>query len=163
MTYVLHQLLTESAARQPDGEAVRLLDQALTYAELEKLSNQLAHALIEIGVVPGDRIGIYLHKSPFAIASIFGIMKTGACYVPVDPNAPGLRLAEIARQCSFRALITSSSLYEKLSAAAVDDYPMAAIFFIDKSPDTALPAPAFSFANSLPSQPTAPPTVNVID
>ena len=60
MAYVLHQLLTESAARRPDAEAVRLLHQALSYAELEKLSNQLAHALIEIGVVPGDRIGIYL-------------------------------------------------------------------------------------------------------
>ncbi len=163
MAYVLHQLLTESAARRPDAEAVRLLDQALTYAELEKLSNQLAHALIEIGVVPGDRIGIYLQKSPAAIASIFGIMKTGACYVPVDPNAPGLRLAEIARQCGFRVLITSFSLYEKLSAAFLDECPMAAIFFIDKSPDTALPAPAFTFADSLPSQPAAPPAVNVID
>src|SRR5437773_10470445 len=106
MAYVLHHLLTESAERRPDAEAVRLLDQALTYGELEKLSNPLAHALIEIGVLSGDRIGIYLHKSPAAIASIFGILKTGACYVPVDPNAPGLRLAEIARQCSFRALIT---------------------------------------------------------
>ncbi len=163
MVYVLHELLTESAARRPDAEAVRLLDQALTYAALEKLSNQLAHALIEIGVVPGDRIGIYLHKSPAAIATIFGIMKTGACYVPVDPNAPGLRLAEIARQCGFRALITSFLLYEKLSAAVVDECPMAALFFIDKSPDTALPAPAFTFADSLPSQPVAPPAVNVID
>jgi amino acid adenylation domain-containing protein len=163
MTYVLHQLLTESATRRPDAEAVRLLDQALTYAELEKLSNQLAHALIEIGVVPGDRIGIYLHKSPAAIAGIFGIMKTGACYVPVDPNAPGLRLAEIARQCGFRALITSFSLYEKLSAAFADECPMAAIFFIDESPDTALPAPGFTFADLLPSQPAAPPAVNVID
>ena len=163
MAYVLHQLLTESAARRPDAEAVRLLDQALTYAELEKLSNQLAHALIEIGVVPGDRIGIYLHKSPFAIASIFGIMKTGACYVPVDPNAPGLRLAEIARQCSFRALITSFSLCEKLSVAVLDECSMAAIFFIDKAPNTALPASAFTFAVSLPSRPAAAPAVNVID
>jgi amino acid adenylation domain-containing protein len=163
MAYVLHQLLTERATRRPDAEAVRLLEQGLTYAELEKLSNQLAHALIEIGVVPGDRIGIYLYKSPAAIASIFGIMKTGACYVPVDPNAPGLRLAEIARQCGFRALITSFSLYDKLRAAIADECPMAAIFFIDKSPDAALPAPAFTFADSLPSQPIAPPAVNVID
>src|SRR5437762_11261221 len=163
VAYVLQQLLTESATRQPDAEAVRLLDQALTYAELEKLSNQLAHALLEIGVVPGDRIGIYLHKSPAAIASIFGTMKTGACYVPVDPNAPGLRLAEIARQCSFRALITSSLLYEKLSGAVLDECSMAAIFFIDKSPDTAFPAPAVTFADSLPSQPAAPPAVTVID
>jgi amino acid adenylation domain-containing protein len=163
VAYVLHHLLTESAARRPDAEAVRLLDQALTYAELEKLSNHLAHALIEIGVVPGDRIGIYLHKSPAAIASIFGIMKTGACYVPVDPNAPGLRLAEIARQCSFRALITSFSLCEKLSAAVLDECSMAAVFFIDKSPDTALPVPAVTFADSLPSRPATSPAVNVID
>src|SRR5881409_1102136 len=88
---------------------------------------------------------IYLHKSPSAIASIFGTMKTGACYVPVDPNAPGLRLAEIARQCGFRALITSFSLYDKLRAAIADECPMAAIFFIDKFPDAALPAPAFTF------------------
>jgi L-proline---[L-prolyl-carrier protein] ligase len=163
MAYVLHQLLTESAERRPDGEAVRLLDQALSYGELEKLSNQLAHALIEIGVVSGDRIGIYLHKSPAAIASIFGIMKTGACYVPVDPNAPGLRLAEIARQCGFRVLITSSSLYEKVSAAFSNECPMAAVFFIDKSPDSVLAASAFTFADSLPSQPVASPAVNVID
>jgi amino acid adenylation domain-containing protein len=163
MPYVLHQLLTESAARRPEAEAVRLLDQALTYAELERLSNQLAHALIQTGTVPGDRIGIYLHKSPAAIASIFGVMKAGACYVPIDANAPGLRVGEIARQCSFRALITSSLIYEKLSAAFHDECPMAAIFFIDKSPDTALPAQAFIFADSLPSQPTVPPVVNVID
>ena len=90
-------------------------------------------------------------------------MKTGACYVPIDPNAPGLRVEEIARQCSFRALITSSSLYEKLSVAFHDECSMAAIFFIDKSPDKSVPAPAFIFADSLPSQPAAPPAVDVID
>jgi amino acid adenylation domain-containing protein len=163
MAYVLHQLLTECAQQHPDAEAVRLLDQALTYAELEQLSNQVAHALIQIGVVPGDRIGIYLHKSPAAVAGIFGIMKTGACYVPVDPNAPGQRLAEIARQCALRALITSSLLYEKLSAAFLDESPMAAIFFVDKAPDRAVPARAVTFADSLPNQSVEPPTVNVID
>ena len=163
MAHVLHQLLTESAERRPDTEAVRLLDQAVTYGELEKLSNQLAHALIEIGVVSGDRIGIYLHKSPAAIASIFGILKTGACYVPVDPNAPGLRLAEIARQCGFRALITSLPLYEKLGAAFLDECPMAGIFFVDRSPDTVLPVPAFTFRDWLAKQPTNPPGVSVID
>jgi L-proline---[L-prolyl-carrier protein] ligase len=163
MAYVLHQLLTESAERRPDAEAVRLLDQALTYAELEKQSNQLAHALIELGVVPGDRIGIYLQKSPSAIVSIFGTMKTGACYVPVDANAPGQRLADIARQCGFRVLITSSALYEKLRAPFLTECPMAAIFFIDRLPDSELPAPAFTFTDRLPKEPAAPPEVNVID
>ena len=82
MPYVLHQLLTESAARRPEAEAVRLLNEAITYRELETRSNQLAHALIKSGVTPGDRIGIYLQKSPAAIVSIFGVLKTGACYVP---------------------------------------------------------------------------------
>src|SRR5438034_11013548 len=134
MPYVLHQLLAESAARRPEAEAVRLLNEAITYRELETRSNQLAHALIKSGVTPGDRVGIYLHKSPAAIVSIFGILKTGACYVPVDASAPGLRLMEIARQCNFRALITSCTLFEKLGDALKEEWPMAATFFVDKLP-----------------------------
>ena len=163
MAYLLHQLLTESAARGPGAEAVRLLDQALTYGELERLSNQVAHALIANGVMPRDRVGIYLHKSPSAIAGIFGIMKAGACYVPVDANAPGMRLQEIGCQCAFRALITSHALYQKLGATFHDECPMNAIFFVDKAPENALPLPAFTFADALPSQPPEDPTVAVID
>jgi amino acid adenylation domain-containing protein len=163
MAFLLHQLLTESAARRPDAEAVRLLDQALTYGELDLLSNQLAHALIANGVTPRDRVGIYLHKSPSAIAGIFGIMKAGACYVPVDANAPGMRLQEIGRQCAFRALITSHALYQKLGAAFHDECPMSAIFFVDKAPESALPLPAFTFAEALPSQSAEDPAVAAID
>jgi amino acid adenylation domain-containing protein len=163
MAYVLHQLLTESAERNPNAEAVRLLDQALNYGELEALSNQIAHSLIANGVEPGDRVGIYLQKSPAAIASIFGIMKTGACYVPVDANAPGLRLLEIGRQCAFRALVTSHTLYQKLDASFHDECPMSAVFFVDKTPDTAPPLATFSFPEALPTQPVEPPGVEVID
>src|SRR5215472_3116231 len=137
MAYTLHQLLIESAARHPDAEAVRLRNEAITYRELETRSNQLAHALIKSGVTPGDRIGIYLQKSPAAIISIFGILKTGACYVPVDANAPGARLLEIARQCEFRALITSCTLSEKLRSTSMEEWPMSAMFFVDKLPDLA--------------------------
>src|SRR5438552_12277730 len=137
MPYVLHQLLAESAARRPEAEAVRLLNEAITYRELETRSNQLAHALIKSGVTPGDRIGIYLQKSPAAIVSIFGVLKTGACYVPVDANAPGPRLLEIARKYEFRALITSCKLSEKLRSTSREEWPMSAIFFVDKLPDVA--------------------------
>ncbi len=148
MAYLLHQLLTESAVSRPDAEAVRLLDQALTYGELDRLSNQIANALIANGVVPGDRVGIYLHKSPSAIAGIFGIMKTGACYVPVDANAPGMRLEEIGRQCAFSALITSHVLYQKLGASFHQECSMNAIFFVDQVPESEFPLPAFSFSES---------------
>jgi L-proline---[L-prolyl-carrier protein] ligase len=163
MPYLLHQLLTESAARRPDAEAVRLVDQALTYGELDRLSNQIANALIANGVVRGDRVGIYLHKSPSAIAAIFGTMKAGACYVPVDANAPGMRLEEIGRQCAFRALITSHVLYQKLGASFHNECPMNAIFFVDNAPQSDLPLPAFPFAEALPVQSTDDPEVAAID
>ena len=146
MAFTLHQLLTQTAARQPEHEAVRLLNEALSYGQLDRLSNQIAHSLIANGVVRGDRVGIYLQKSPAAIAAIFGIMKTGACYVPVDANAPGLRLEEIGRQCGFRALITSHGLYQKLGGSFHQECPMNAILFVDKAPETKLPLPTLTFS-----------------
>ena len=162
MAYLLHQLLSESAERCPESEAVRLLNETITYGELETRSNQLAHALIKSGVVRGDRVGIYLHKSPAAIVSIFGILKTGACYVPVDANAPGQRLLEIARQCKFRALITSSTLSEKLRNLTPEEWPMSAVFFVDKPAAAALAPKVFSFADALLDQPVTSPGVNAV-
>ncbi|MDQ3414298.1 MAG: amino acid adenylation domain-containing protein [Verrucomicrobiota bacterium] len=163
MAYVLHQLLTESAGRAPDAEAVRLRDEKLSYAELNRLSNQIAHALIAHGVKPGDRVGIYLQKSPAAIASIFGIMKTGACYVPVDANAPGMRLLEIGRQCQFRALVTSQGLYKKLDSSFHSECPTNAILFVDRAPETAPPIPALVFDQELATFSSEEPGVEVID
>jgi len=163
MAYLLHQLLTESARRQPEAEAVRLLDHAITYRELDALSSQLANLLLANGVTRGDRVGLYVHKSPAAIAAIFGIMKTGACYVPVDANAPGGRLQEIGRQCSFRALITSSVLYQKLGESFHQECPMNAVVFVDEAPENAPPIPAFSFTKDLPKESDADPGVPAID
>ena len=77
MAYLLDHLLSESAARRPDGIAVIHEQNSLTYGELEASSNRLAHALLASGVKPGDRVGIYLSKSIESIISVFGIMKAG--------------------------------------------------------------------------------------
>ncbi len=161
MPYLLHQMLTASATARPDAEAVRLLEEAITYGELERQSNQLAHALMAAGVRPGDRVGIYLKKSPAAVVSIFGILKTGACYVPVDANAPGPRLVEIGRQCAFRALVTSAALYPKIDGSLQQECPTAALFFVDEKPAGA-PA-GRAFAETLAEYSAAPPAVPVID
>jgi amino acid adenylation domain-containing protein len=161
--YALHHLLTQSAQRQPDREAVRLRDAAITYQELELQSNQLANALIAAGVKPADRVGVYLYKSPAAIVTIFAILKTGACYVPVDANAPGMRLIEIARQCDFRALITSSVLYGKLGESYVKDCGTTRTFFVDQVPETAVTQTSFAFAELLPAQSKELPAVRVTD
>jgi amino acid adenylation domain-containing protein len=67
-----------------------------------------------MGVGVGDRVGICMRKSADAVASIFGIMKAGAAYVPVDPTAPASRNAYIFNNCAVKAIIVESRLAEAL-------------------------------------------------
>ena len=107
MAYLLHHLLSESAARLPDKEAVRFKDETLTYAQLDELTNQVARTLCAAGVRRGDRVGIYVHKSLASVIAVFGIMKAEGVYVPLDPNAPAKRLAYITRNCDVKVVLTS--------------------------------------------------------
>ena len=163
MAFTLHHLLTETAARQPEHEAVRLRDESITYAGLERASNQLAHALIECGVVRGDRVGIYLEKSTSAIASIFGVMKAGACYVPIDANAPGPAPSGNRPPVRFSRADHEPRALQKVDASFHQECPMNAIFFVDKAPDAALPLPGFAFGDALAAQSVENPGVEVID
>ena len=60
--YLLHQLLSQSAVKHPDKEALVFKDDKMTYAELERESNRLAYSLSGIGIERGERIGIYMNK-----------------------------------------------------------------------------------------------------
>src|ERR1700761_7011953 len=95
MAYLLQQLLTASAARAPRRPAVAVGERVLTYAELDALSNQVARALLSQGVAPGDRVGILAPKSAAAVVALFGVLKAGACYIPLDPKWPATRLSAI--------------------------------------------------------------------
>jgi L-proline---[L-prolyl-carrier protein] ligase len=108
MPFLLHQLLTESAERDPEQLAVVGSDHRLTYGELDALSNQIAHQLRADGVRAGDRVGMFLTKSPHAVAALFGIQKAGAAYVPVDPHCPPQRATYILDDCGVTGLVTSS-------------------------------------------------------
>src|SRR5262249_8419593 len=114
MAYLAQHLLTESARRHPDRLAVIFRDQRRTYAELDAETNRLARALRAEGVRPGDRVGIYLHKSLESVVSVFGILKAGGVYVPLDPNSPPRRVAYILRNCGIRHLVTSQAKLEGL-------------------------------------------------
>lgn len=78
---------------------------SITYGELNALANQSRDRLYHLGVRRGDRVGIYLHKSIDSLGAIFGILKAGAAYVPVDPGAPVSRNAYIFADCQVKALI----------------------------------------------------------
>jgi amino acid adenylation domain-containing protein len=122
----LHELLVLSAQKYPDRIAVEETDDgAITYRDLNQLSDQLRDKLIRLGVCPGDRVGVYLRKSIDSVASIFGILKAGAAYVPVDPGAPPARNAYIFGDCTVKAIIIENRFVEKFSAefASQDELP----------------------------------------
>lgn len=132
MAYLLHQLLTESATRLPDKEAVRFSGKSLSYSQLDRVTNQLARKLCELGVRRGDRVGIFVHKSLASVVAVFGIMKAGGVYVPLDPGAPAKRLAYITRNCGIRVLLTSSEKLKTVSQFFDEGTPVEALVLMNE-------------------------------
>ncbi len=110
---ILTRLLQRAA--DSNGGALAAVDhqRSLTYAELEIESNRLSHALSESGVRRGDRVGLLLDKSVDAVVGVYGIMKAGAAYVPLDPNAPSSRTVTIGMDCDINVLVTSPELADR--------------------------------------------------
>jgi len=119
MAYHLAQLLQRSASRRPDAMAVWAKGRRLTYRELEERSNQLAHLLHDHGIRNGDRVGMYFSKSVESLVAMFGIMKAGAAYVPLDPDQPATRAGYIINNCRMRGLITDSRRLRQLDRATM--------------------------------------------
>jgi amino acid adenylation domain-containing protein len=103
--YLVHGALSAAAQRWPDKVAVRAEARSLTYGELDVAADRVAGALADMGVTGGDRVGLYMDKTVEAIAAIYGILRAGAAYVPLDPDAPPARCALIAQDCAVAALV----------------------------------------------------------
>src|SRR6266699_2648411 len=115
-TRALQQLLDLSASRFPGNVAIEEAESgSIRYGELGSLSDRMRDRLLQLRVEPGDRVGICMRKSADAVASIFGIMKAGAAYVPTDPTAPASRNAYIFHNCAVKVVIVESRLADRLS------------------------------------------------
>ena len=115
----LSGLLESSAARRGPHTAVEHPERgtSITYEELNSLSEVVRKELFRQGVRQGDRVGIYGPKSIGTVASIFGVLKAGAAYVPVDASAPVERNAAILKDCSIRAVVVAEELADELNNA----------------------------------------------
>ncbi|WP_414943714.1 amino acid adenylation domain-containing protein [Amycolatopsis sp. cmx-11-32] len=94
----------------PDTEAVVCRDRSLTYAELDRRANRLAHTLIDAGVRPQDPVAVLLRRDVDLVAALFGVIKAGAVHVPMDPDYPADRLAYMLDDIKPAAVVSTSDV-----------------------------------------------------
>ena len=106
----IHQLFEAQAERTPDVVAVVCEAEQLTYAELNRRANQLAHHLRALGVGPEVLVAICLERSLEMVIGLLGILKAGGAYVPLDPAYPKERLAFMLKDAQVPVLLTQERL-----------------------------------------------------
>jgi non-ribosomal peptide synthetase-like protein len=105
----LPQCFEHTCDQMPGRAAVVVGAATLTYAELDRRANQVAHLLRERGVGEGSTVGLLLERSVETYVALLGVLKSGGAYVPLDPSFPGDRIAYIVEDAGLQDLLTTSS------------------------------------------------------
>ena len=116
---LLHEFLERSAERSPDKEALIAGSKRLTFARLDALANQLAHALRSMGVEYTDRVTILLENTAEAVIAIWGILKADAIFQVLNPTTKTQKVAYVLNNCRASVLITHRSKWETAREAIV--------------------------------------------
>jgi amino acid adenylation domain-containing protein len=114
----VHELFAGQAAARPEAVAVSLGEERLTYGELDRRANRLAHRLLRLGAGPEVPVALYLDRSLDMAVALVAVLKTGGAYVPLDPGFPRQRLAFILAQTGALLVLTREPLRADLPADA---------------------------------------------
>ncbi len=107
----IHEFFEEQVNKNPDAIALAFEERKLSYRELNKQANQLAHYLVtEKNILPDTLVGICLERSFDMVVAILGITKAGGAYVPLDPDYPEARLAYMLEDAGLDTVITNSDV-----------------------------------------------------
>ncbi|MEE4186421.1 MAG: amino acid adenylation domain-containing protein, partial [Gammaproteobacteria bacterium] len=117
----LPQLFETQVAATPDATAVVTATETLSYAELNRRANRLAHYLIAAGVGPDLPVGVYMERSIDLVVALYAIIKAGGAYVPLDPDYPQQRLAQMLADAQVNWVLTHAAVAAELpgTSAAV--------------------------------------------
>ena len=110
----LHELFGEQAAKTPDAVALVYEDNTLSYGELDRRSNQLAHHLRGLGVGPDVIVGLCVERSLGMVVGLLGILKAGGAYLPLDPDYPAERLGYMLADARCAVVVTQAQLVDRL-------------------------------------------------
>ena len=126
----LHQRFERQAASTPDAIAITCDGHSLTYAELNRRANRIAHHLRALGVAPNELVGLRMERSIELVVAILGILKSGAGYLPLDPAYPQARVAYMLEDSGVSVVLAEKSLAPDLASSPVEivllDEPIAA-------------------------------------
>lgn len=128
----LQELFEASADQYPEKVALECGNVKLTYQELERRSNQLAHYLRKLGLKTGENVVLMLDKTEYLYIAMLGVMKAGAAYVPVDLSFPVERVDFILKDCGAPICISSVSYWNSV-AEQLEGIPVQYIFVEDFS------------------------------
>jgi amino acid adenylation domain-containing protein/non-ribosomal peptide synthase protein (TIGR01720 family) len=119
----VHQAFERHARSHPDAPAVLHGDGTLSYGELNRRANRLAHRLIAHGVGPETRVAVSLPRSFELIVALLAVLKAGGAYVPMDPSHPAERLAFMREDCGAGLLLTLASVRDLEAQGDIDSDP----------------------------------------
>ena len=105
----IHALFEAQVDRDPRAIAVALGEASLTYAELDRRANRLAHHLVAAGVGPETTVGLFAQRSLEMVVAMLGILKAGGAYLPLDPEQPAARLAWMAEDMGLRTVVAAGA------------------------------------------------------
>lgn len=116
----MHELFEEQASKIPHAVAVVFEDSSLTYEELNRRANRLAHYLIGLGIKPESRVGICLERGMEMIVAMLAVLKAGGAYVPMDPDNPPARINYMLTDSAQDLVLTQKdllSLFHEMNTA----------------------------------------------
>jgi len=111
-------LVAQQSAANPSAMAVCAGNEVLSYADLDRRANRLAHYLRSMGVGRDTAVGLYLERSPAMVVAALAILKAGGAYIPLDPVQPVARLAFMLKDSEARVVVSTAELAKRLSAGS---------------------------------------------
>jgi amino acid adenylation domain-containing protein len=110
----VHQLVGQQATANPEAVAVVSGSERLTYAELDRAANQLAHYLKATGVGPEQVVGLHLERSTASVIGALAVLKAGGAYLPLDPSLPAERLRFMLMDANVALVLSRGAMAEQL-------------------------------------------------
>ncbi|WP_441346509.1 amino acid adenylation domain-containing protein [Pseudomonas rhodesiae] len=114
----VHHLIETQVERTPEAPALYFAEQSLSYAELNRRANRLAHRLIALGVGPDVLVGLAVERCVEMVVGLLAVLKAGGAYVPLDPEYPRERLGYMLQDSAVKLLLTQTQVLQALPIPA---------------------------------------------